>query len=306
MSAWLVSETDGRLQGSPATGPQGPVGKTHAGELTAMIGRIAYPTDLSKEGQPAFLHALRLALAAQCTLDVLHAASPGTKEDWGAFPHVREVLARWGIMDAAASPVDIPELAGIEVHKAVIFHPEGPAAGVFSYIARHPTGLIVTAPHEHGTLSRLTTGSVSQDIALKTHRPTLFLSERMRPFVDAATGAMHLHTVLVPVDHTPTPARLAEHLGYVFAAFGLAPRLVFVHVGQDLPEVRDSSGETLEVTQLDGPVIPAILEHADKIEADLLVMPTAGHDGFMDMLRGSTTERAMRETQIPLLAVPTS
>ncbi|MGB1685776.1 MAG: universal stress protein [Pseudomonadales bacterium] len=35
-------------------------------------------------------------------------------------------------------------------------------------------------------------------------------------------------------------------------------------------------------------------------------MPTQGRHGFLDALRGSTTEQVMRELQCPLLAVPCS
>ncbi|MFA9561341.1 MAG: universal stress protein [Nitrospirota bacterium] len=34
-------------------------------------------------------------------------------------------------------------------------------------------------------------------------------------------------------------------------------------------------------------------------------MPTQGHNGFLDALRGSTTERVIREARGPILAVPT-
>jgi nucleotide-binding universal stress UspA family protein len=270
-----------------------------------MIERIAHPTDLSKTSRSAFIHALRLALAAKCSLDLLHVKQSGSREDWHSFPHVREALAQWGIMDADAPPSEIARRAGIQVRKAEIEHPDGPSAGVFSYIARHPTGLIVTAPHQQGILSRWSSGSVSQDIALKTHRPTLFLGDGMTHFVDEATGDLRLRTILVPVDHHPSPIRVIDRLGYFFASFGLAPRFELIHVGKDAPEVPGSESDAMPVTCLEGAIVPTIVEHAKKCGADLIAMPTAGHDGFLDMLRGSTTERVMRETTVPLLAIPT-
>ncbi|HEY3719491.1 MAG TPA: universal stress protein, partial [Roseiarcus sp.] len=38
--------------------------------------------------------------------------------------------------------------------------------------------------------------------------------------------------------------------------------------------------------------------------ADLIVMPTAGHVGYLDALRGSTTERVLRQAPCPVLAMP--
>ena len=38
--------------------------------------------------------------------------------------------------------------------------------------------------------------------------------------------------------------------------------------------------------------------------ADLIVMATEGHQGFLDAIRGSTTERVLRQAPCPVLAVP--
>jgi nucleotide-binding universal stress UspA family protein len=43
---------------------------------------------------------------------------------------------------------------------------------------------------------------------------------------------------------------------------------------------------------------------AEATKADLVLMTTEGHDGFLDALRGSTTERVMRSVSCPMLAVP--
>jgi nucleotide-binding universal stress UspA family protein len=38
--------------------------------------------------------------------------------------------------------------------------------------------------------------------------------------------------------------------------------------------------------------------------SDLIVMTTQGHEGLLDNLRGSTTERILRNSCCPVLAVP--
>ena len=159
-----------------------------------MIGRIAHPTDFSRMGASAFMHALRLAVAAQCSIDLLHVKARGTRQEWESFPHVREVLARWGIVDVRDRPADVAAKAGVIVRKAEIDHDQGPAAGIFKYLAEQPANLIVTAPHHQDMFSRWVSGSVSEDIALRTHRMNLFVSERMRPFLDARTGLLQLST----------------------------------------------------------------------------------------------------------------
>jgi nucleotide-binding universal stress UspA family protein len=51
-------------------------------------------------------------------------------------------------------------------------------------------------------------------------------------------------------------------------------------------------------------VVDAVLGEAESRSADLIVMTTQGHQGFLDALRGSTTEQVVRRAACPVLAVP--
>ncbi len=55
---------------------------------------------------------------------------------------------------------------------------------------------------------------------------------------------------------------------------------------------------------LQGNAVETILRVASDIPADLIVMGTQGHQGFLDALRGNTTEQVLRESTCPILAVP--
>jgi nucleotide-binding universal stress UspA family protein len=65
-----------------------------------MLARIAHSTDFSHASATAFLHALRLAVDTHSGLDLLHVKDPGQDETWQSFPHVREPLVRWGLLEA--------------------------------------------------------------------------------------------------------------------------------------------------------------------------------------------------------------
>jgi nucleotide-binding universal stress UspA family protein len=54
----------------------------------------------------------------------------------------------------------------------------------------------------------------------------------------------------------------------------------------------------------EGDVVETILRVAGECNADLIVMATAGRQGFLEALRGSTTERVLRSGAFPLLAIP--
>ncbi|MFB6070156.1 MAG: universal stress protein [Halanaeroarchaeum sp.] len=47
-----------------------------------------------------------------------------------------------------------------------------------------------------------------------------------------------------------------------------------------------------------------IVAFADAIDADLIVMGSAGESGFSRRLLGSTTDRVLRETDVPVHVVP--
>ena len=94
---------------------------------------------------------------------------------------------------------------------------------------------------------------------------------------------------------------LASALGCAVAAFTL------VHVGdkrrcRQCACLNEKAGHGSTVRQ--GEVVEQILQVAAERSADLIVMTTQGHHGFLDALRGSTTERVLHGARCPLLAVP--
>ena len=78
-----------------------------------------------------------------------------------------------------------------------------------------------------------------------------------------------------------------------------------IHIGDDPPDVLTGStaGIFAPVELIDGQVVETILRLGRDQGMDMIVMPTAGHQGFLDVLRGSTTERVLRHAVCPVLAV---
>jgi nucleotide-binding universal stress UspA family protein len=55
---------------------------------------------------------------------------------------------------------------------------------------------------------------------------------------------------------------------------------------------------------VNGDAVEAIEKEAELWRPDLMVFTTEGHRDFFDALRGSTTERVLRASHCPVLAVP--
>lgn len=260
-----------------------------------MIQSIAHPTDFSPEGQIAFEHALRLALVNRCRLDVLHVHNPDDDSDWDLFPHIRPILQRWGFLEDGATAADILGKTGVAIHKVEIRDSETDD-GLLRFMRNHLPDLIVMASHGRTGVSRWLGGSLSAELAHETLIPTLIFGPAAKPFVDGHSGQIALKTVLVPVDHDPAPQNAVRLLGSLLE--GIAVDLDFIHVGEEAPSLHGGQA----VRTFAGPVVDTLLDQAR--HAGLVAMPMAGPHGLLDALRGSTTERVVREVTCPVLALP--
>ena len=115
-------------------------------------------------------------------------------------------------------------------------------------------------------------------------------------------------------------ARFQSRLTVISVVDPLLAEAARIRLGQDLakgetvPALREFVAETWSdaghppaqpvVTTTVGEPAIAILEAARADAADLIVMGTQGLGGFRKWLLGSTTERLLRRTDIPVLAVP--
>jgi len=263
-----------------------------------MVRSIAHTTDLSEAGEIAFDHALRLAMEFRCRLDLLHVRGCDEEPGWDKFPHVRDTLARWGKLPANSEPSDIVESLGVEVKKVDI-RDFGPTEGLASYLERHRPNLLVMSTHGRSGISRWLSGSVSFETAAQTHVPALLFGPAARPFVDPRTGSLGLGKVLVPVDHSPSASGPLDRTRRLLQ--GLGPSFDIMHVGSMPPSIGDGEGGWARVRLAEGDVVDTIVDEA--AQADLVVMPTAGRHGFLDALRGSTTERVIHNVTCPVLAL---
>jgi nucleotide-binding universal stress UspA family protein len=271
-----------------------------------MIGEppknIVHPTDLSFAAQDAFAHALRIAVATKGVLHLLHVedAEDDNPDDWNRFPHVREMLARWRLIDPGASLGDVAQKLGVKFVKATV-ESESPVHGVATYVQRHACDLMVLMTHDRTVVERWLEESIAEESVRETRMPALFLREDHKGFVDRETGAVSLKTVLMPVEASVPPLDAFRHIADFAHAMNPAADVMLLHVGETLP-IFDGLLPHIELRQ--GPVIETILAYAKEIDADLIAMPTQGRRGLLDALRGTTTEHVLHEAPCPIYAVP--
>jgi nucleotide-binding universal stress UspA family protein len=193
------------------------------------IFRIVHTTDFSGPSQIAFVHALKLALAAGAELDLVHVSPESGEPDWAEFPGVRQTLDRWGVHES-----------GLRIGKIVAVDPD-PARAALEYVSGHPTELVVLATHQRRGMERWLHRATAEPIARESGTITLFLPGRGAGFVSPDTGGVSLQRVLVPVDHTPAPAAATETVEALVKGLGCPGGTVrMLHIGEEhaMPRVR--------------------------------------------------------------------
>jgi nucleotide-binding universal stress UspA family protein len=250
---------------------------------------IVHPTDFSDASAHAFAHALRIVLAMRGTLYLVHVADSDSFDD--GFPHVRQALGLWNLMNEEESPAAVGKL-GIKVSKVGV-ESETPLSGLSNFLDVHPTDLIVIATHGRDGIDHLLHGSIAEELSRRAKVATLFIPPTARGFLDHGTGKIHLSRVLVPVDHSPPSEVLSIIRAFVRTMNELDATIELMHVGETGPEIMED-GAVVPVALQTGDPVSAILAAAEQV--DLIAMPTKGHHGFLDALRGSTTERVVRHS----------
>jgi nucleotide-binding universal stress UspA family protein len=272
-----------------------------------VLHRIFHPSDFSPASEVAFAHALKLALSTRAALRLMHVAADAEDRHWSDFPGVRATLVRWGLLPAG-SPCEAVGQLGLDIG-TILWPRADPVGALLHYLDAHPADLVVLATHQRAGMARWLHRAVADPVARYAGAMTLFLPQDVAGFIALDTGTVALRRVLIPIDQVPRPqaavdaaAGLAHILGCPEVAFTL------VHVGATggMPAVDEPrhTGWTWDRTVRRGEVVEQMLDVGTAGAADLIVLTTQGHVGFLDALRGSTSERILRGARCPVLAVP--
>jgi nucleotide-binding universal stress UspA family protein len=257
----------------------------------------------------AFVHALKLALASRSDLTLFHVARGAEAEDHAdEFPRVRETLKQWGLTPPH-SQRDVEDALGLRVRNVVVGGHD-PTDAVLRYLGDHPADLMVLATHQRGGVARWLYREVALQLARRAALIALFVPPGVDGFVDFDTGHVRLQRILMPVDRHPHPSPAIEMLPAIVGAFhsgAVTVELLHVGTAATIPRVHlpKVDGWTWTTRVVQGDVVEEILRTAAAGPASLMALTTQGRRGFLDALRGSTTERVVRGALCPVLAVRT-
>ncbi len=269
---------------------------------------IFHPSDFSIASESAFAHALKIALVTKAHFQVMHVAHSGEDVHWTDFPRVRPTLERWKILPEGSRKEDVVSLLNLRVEK-IIARGNDPVQSILRHVRDNQVDLVVLATHQREGLARWLHGSVAEPVARQLKTMTLFVPNTGKGFVSLENGAVTLEKVLVPIDQIPHPQSALDDAVALVSGLGCEQvTCVVVHVGTEVGmpdvELHQREGWTWRKIVREGSVVEEIHRVERDWSADLMVLATQGHRGFMDALRGSTTERVLRGARCPVLAVP--
>lgn len=266
---------------------------------------VFHPSDFSQASEVAFVHALKIALVARAKLTVLHVqAARGT--EWQDFPGVRDTLERWGLIPKGSPKSAVGQL-GIGVDK-VIASGKDPVKACLGFLEKHPGDLIVLAVRQHEGRMLWLDKSVGKPIAREAGQMTLFIPHGVEGFVSRQDGSISLRKILIPVTSKPRPQPSVEAAARLIRNLQLpAGEVTLLHVGPaaEAPSVKLPDTDWIwNSVAKSGEPAGIILQTATELRADLIVMTTDGPDGFLDGLRGTTSESVLRKARCPVANLP--
>ena len=262
---------------------------------------IVVGLDFSECSRVALIQALRVAGWSGATARAVHVVAATADEMGETAREYRSGLVEDAKKQWRALVEDMPDARGIEFDVGVASR----LAGIRQALERHQADLLVIGAYGEGkanvglgTLASACIRSVATDVMVvresgrrrfETIVVVIDFSDASRYALEAAalvaTGERaRLHAVHVEPSRVETFAHLRSDL---------APRLeLFVQATTSTyPELEVSSRIFLHTGHRSG-----VLEFADQVHADLVVVGTRGHTNLRDVALGSTAEKVLRDS----------
>ncbi len=292
-----------------------------------LIKYILCPIDFSEFSKRAYCHALSLVEHYKAKLTLLHVV-----ELW-KYPYA----------DYAAAEADYANFCRAMHHggkeklqqfvktiphgdiQPELLVQEGRAPdSILSFAAEHKPDLIVMGTHGRRGFDRLMLGSATDRVMREAPCPILAVCCPTRDSLDSAAGkhpVHHLSRILLCTDFSENSSRALDYAVSVTEEY--AGELTLVHVVEHVPsrtkieEVTATSTQqldklisaekrkTLKITTAVriGKPYQQIIEYAQEVPTDVIVMGVRGAGALDRAIFGSTTYRVLQLGPCPVLAV---
>jgi len=286
-----------------------------------MYDSILFPTDGSEGANAVFDHVLEIAQNHGATVHILNVADTTQDSVTRIGGEVVDVLEREGeeIVEKATARADE---RGVPTVTEVL--QGGVPETIRAYADEYAMDLIAMPTHGRSGLTQMFLGSVTERVIGQASVPVLALNP------DREAVHYPYRHVLVPTDGSECAAAALDRAVAIAKAAGATLHVLSVvdipSTGIDasaefrIDALREAASEVIEDAtataeqasvdpvvkriEVAGSVSRAIGSYVEETDVDLVVMGTRGRTGLGEYLLGSTTERTVRTTAVPVLTVP--
>lgn len=287
--------------------------------------KILVPIDFSEYSDSAFQYALGFAKNIQAHLTLIHVEvlinSLQPEALFGATKMektIRKVLS--DIQGQLKERIDAAKAEGVSADYAVI-QGKSAANSILEYVQQNPYDLIIMGTHGRTGIKHFILGSIAEKLVRLSPTPVLTLHKSTQKF--------RLKHILMPVDFSEFSLKAVEYGTEIARRF--QSEITLLHVIESLPypafypegfspafdfdpQLRQRINENLDTILHDaelpvhrvirmGTPSTEIVHYAQKKDIDLILMSTRGLTGLEHILIGSTTERVVRMSEVPVLTI---
>lgn len=292
------------------------------------IRRILVPTDFSPTARQAFDLGLILARGLGAEIHLLHVLVFHEDDPHNPahhFPAPASIRRRLGELGESEMAELLGSSAGSEVEvERVQRRGFDAASAILEYAGESAADLIVIGTHGRRGLTHFLLGSIAEKVVRHAACPVLTVRGTEPPAQERAVGRL-----LVPVDfseHSRSALAAAHELA---GRYGAGVEVLHVvedlsypsyygfgaNLGQELLKRARAALDKL-VTDVLGPgaeverhivqgrrAAPEIVRFAEQDGVDLIVISTHGHSGVVQLFYGSTVERVIQLSSVPVLTL---
>lgn len=294
------------------------------------IKKILMSTDFSQNANQALRYAAVFADKFDSKLTLFNVIALFQDDPNNPRHHFPNLKALYTIMDQnAIANMDQFDLHfdKLQVNKVAV-RGISPAEEIINYAESNEADLIVMGTHGRSALGHFLIGSVAEKVVRHAKCPVLTISHQEKEMYERPA----IKSILVPIDfsnHSKQALKYATSLAVLFGAsleilhvidqrihpayyvmgeqsiFSIYPNLLEKSMTFLKEFVKDGNPQNVntEFFVREGNPHSEIVNFAKNQGADLIAMATHGLSGLEKLLIGSTTEKVVRKSDVPVLTV---
>lgn len=289
-----------------------------ADRVSVSIDNILFATDFSAASKKAAAYAKALALNFRSTVDVVHVFDPSVVTSYVEAVVGLPVKERREIYDQLVEEARNEFTAVGLTARASSPEAHRPWTALLRFAQEHHTDMIVAGTHSKWGIERLVTGSTAEELIRSATSPVLTVGPNAKM---PTPGPLVFQRIVYATDFSPEAAKAAAYAlsfarnsgAYLYLCSVLGP-----HVTSPTCEFLDAPFKAAlerlipessydwcspEAVVAHGDAGPAILNIADRVHADLIVLGARNASFWLTHIEHGLTPDLLAEASCPVMTI---